>query len=171
MPPPSTPPSESPNTSMLSVSEVSDGQSVPDPSDLPSASESDDTTNLPQLSSPPSGEDSTDLTQPVFQPSPPRSLRSALLPPPRSTSTPFRTRSRLYRGIVFQVPDPLSRAKAPFHVVTKGTRLGVFETWSETSSYVTRVKGAAHHKVDTIDNGIRVFEDAVDIGGVEVLYK
>lgn len=36
---------------------------------------------------------------------------------------------------------------------------------------MTRVRGAAHHKVDTINDGIRAVEDAVDIGGVEVLYK
>lgn len=36
---------------------------------------------------------------------------------------------------------------------------------------MTRVRGAAHHKVDTINAGIRAVEDTVDIGGVEVLYK
>ncbi|KIJ61344.1 hypothetical protein HYDPIDRAFT_116110 [Hydnomerulius pinastri MD-312] len=101
--------------------------------------------------------------------SPPRPLRSTLLPPPNH---PGRLSwSRVYHGVVFNVPAPNSEARAPFYCVTKGTHLGVFETWPETASYVKRVKGAVQCKVATIDDGIRMFEDTIDVGGVELLYR
>ncbi|KAF8425034.1 hypothetical protein L210DRAFT_935195 [Boletus edulis BED1] len=121
--------------------------------------------------------------QPLIMPQPPQPLRSTLLSP-SDHSTIWR---HTYRGIIFPVPSQNTTAKPPFYCVTKGTTIGIFETWwivlytvtqkvnhhirTEAASYVTGIKRAVHCKVDSIDEAVRLFETTADRNGVEILYQ
>ncbi|KIK33163.1 hypothetical protein CY34DRAFT_100092, partial [Suillus luteus UH-Slu-Lm8-n1] len=75
--------------------------------------------------------------------------------------------SRTHGGITYDVPSP--SASGPYYWVTRGSRIGIFSTWQQASSYVIGVSRASFSRVRSVVDGIQLMEDAIDRGDTEVI--
>ncbi|KIK31691.1 hypothetical protein CY34DRAFT_19664, partial [Suillus luteus UH-Slu-Lm8-n1] len=67
-----------------------------------------------------------------------------------------------YRDFTFDVPR--AEVIGPFYLVTRGRRVGVFETWQRTSPYVIGVSCASFTRCRSLDDGLIRMLDAIDLG-------
>ncbi|KAF8836636.1 hypothetical protein BDN67DRAFT_910776, partial [Paxillus ammoniavirescens] len=74
---------------------------------------------------------------------------------------------RLYCRYYYCVSSP--SAHGLFYCVSKGLHVGVFVTWYNTSALTTGVSRSMQSKITSVEEGIVIFEDIMDIGGVEIL--
>ncbi|KAH7906699.1 hypothetical protein BJ138DRAFT_1219367 [Hygrophoropsis aurantiaca] len=72
-----------------------------------------------------------------------------------------------YGDFDYYVPD--AYCLAPYYLVTKGRRVGVFSQWQKCSPYVTGVAGAVYSKARSVTHGRDIMEEAIDSGEAQVL--
>ncbi|KAG1787613.1 uncharacterized protein HD556DRAFT_1246636, partial [Suillus plorans] len=93
-------------------------------------------------------------------------LNSQTPAPTSQTPVPTaRTKSPLvqqYNGFPFDVPH--ADANGPFYLITRGRRVGVFDTWPRTSPHVIGVKTSSYSRAWSLDDGILHIMDAIDLG-------
>ncbi|KIJ57981.1 hypothetical protein HYDPIDRAFT_34614 [Hydnomerulius pinastri MD-312] len=68
----------------------------------------------------------------------------------------------MYNYFVYELPAPT--ATGPFYLVTVGRRVGVFSTWQRTSPHVTGVSCASFSRVESVDQGLDLLDEAIDLG-------
>ncbi|KAL0568238.1 hypothetical protein V5O48_013749 [Marasmius crinis-equi] len=136
-----------------------------------SGQEDDDPTG-PALSSPPS-------PPPSPSPNPPAaslghsssSLVSSISSLSLTPSTP--TSPHASPPAPIGIPPPSAFNDLPrsarYYVVTRGTRVGIFTSWTEASQYVLGVSGASHSKSRTLAKALAEYEEAYNQGTVTFL--
>ncbi|KAG2151531.1 hypothetical protein DEU56DRAFT_728141 [Suillus clintonianus] len=72
-----------------------------------------------------------------------------------------------YCGFAFNVPR--AAALGPFYLITRGSRVGVFETWQHTSPYVLGVSCSSFSRCKSLHDGLIRMLDAIDLGEAQWL--
>ncbi|KAG2112874.1 hypothetical protein DEU56DRAFT_919746 [Suillus clintonianus] len=72
-----------------------------------------------------------------------------------------------YRDFSFDVPR--AGALGPFYLVTRGRRVGVFETWQRTSPHVLGVSCSSFSCCKSLDDSLVRMLDAIDLGEAQWL--
>ncbi|KAG6371479.1 hypothetical protein JVT61DRAFT_9513 [Boletus reticuloceps] len=67
----------------------------------------------------------------------------------------------MYNKFIYDLP-PLD-AMGRLYLITRGRRVGIFSQWVCTSRYINRVRGAVHMKVNSLDQGIAMMMEAIEL--------
>ncbi|OJA21225.1 hypothetical protein AZE42_10035 [Rhizopogon vesiculosus] len=72
-----------------------------------------------------------------------------------------------YCGFSFDVPH--TGVLGPFYLVTRGRRVGIFQTWQRTSPHVIGVSCSTYSRVKSRQDGLNRMLDAIDLGEAQWL--
>ncbi|KAG2029071.1 hypothetical protein BDR03DRAFT_988004 [Suillus americanus] len=66
-----------------------------------------------------------------------------------------------YKGFTFDIPHP--DARGPFYIVTRGRRVGIFNTWTRTSPHVLGVSCSSYTRARSWSDGVLRMLDAIKL--------